>query len=51
VVWAASISAVSSVLKGAPYILPVLPILLGGAVIFIIVPMAFRLPPTPPRQG
>lgn len=51
VVWAAIISAVTSVLKGTPYIVPVLPILLGGAVIFVvIVPMAFRLPP-PTRQG
>jgi hypothetical protein len=52
VVWAAIIGAVISVLKGTPYIFPVLPILLGGALIFVvIVPMAFRLPPTPPRRG
>lgn len=51
VAWAAIIIAVTSVLKGTPYIVPVLPILLGGALIFIIiVPMAFRLPPTPRRR-
>jgi len=49
-VWVAILTAVTALLKGTPYIIEILPILLGGAAIFIfLVPMILR-PPTPPRS-
>ncbi|HEV2405110.1 MAG TPA: hypothetical protein VGR88_06640 [Ktedonobacterales bacterium] len=51
-VWIAILSATAAVLKGTTYFGRELPILAGGAIVFVILlPMAWRLPPTPPRRG
>lgn len=50
-VWIAIIAAIASLLRGTPYLWQLMPILLGGAFVFIILlPTAWRLPPTPPRR-
>lgn len=50
-VWIAIITATATMLNGTPYLVQVLPILFGGALIFVIMlPLAWRLPPTPPNR-
>ena len=47
-VWIAILSATAAVLKGTSYFGQELPILAGGAIVFVILlPMAWRNPPTP----
>ena len=49
--WLCIITAIASLLRGTPYLWQLMPILLGGAFVFIILlPTAWRLPPTPPRR-
>lgn len=50
--WLSIITAIASVLRGTPYLPQVLLILLGGAVVFVVLlPMVWRVPPTPSRRG
>ncbi len=42
--WLSTIYAITSILKGTPYIVQVLPILLGEAVVFVVlIPLAFSI--------
>lgn len=50
--WLSIITAIASVLRGTPYLPQVLLILLGGAFVFVVLlPAAWRIPPTPPQRG
>lgn len=50
-VWICILSAIGSVLRGTPYLVQVLLILLGGAFVFVVLlPMSWRVPPSPPRS-
>jgi hypothetical protein len=49
-IWTSIITAASIMLKGTPYVGEVLPMLLGGAVIFVILMPLFVLRPPTPRS-
>ncbi len=49
-VWLALFSATASILKGTPYVAPMLLMMIGGAVIFLVIlPMTLFRPLLPPR--
>lgn len=50
--WISIFTATAIVLKGTPYLLQVLLIQLGGAIVFVILmPAVFLRPPVPPRSS
>lgn len=49
-IWLAMISATASILKGTPYIVPMLLMMIGGSLIFLIIlPMTLFRSLFPPR--